>query len=653
MAVPNREATLRRLDGQSPLGSTAGLAYTVRSHPHRIRVRSEQIATHFRCNQGCAFCIARRSSDDPAFIATAAVKQRIAQAIHRGAREIVLTGGEPSMRRDLTELVQFARAEGAQEITLESNGTLLDAARIGELQRAGLTLLRLHLPAWGDDCDRLTRDPGGFARTRVALEAALAAQLPVEVAATLVKSVGVTLPEVPAQLAQLPNFAHLRGLVVRLAVASPDPAELLDYPSAAEVLALLDEQCRRVGLALRLAPDSGPPPCLLPHPGRLAHLYAMAPEAAERPGYRRLPECAACLVADRCPGIKGGVTYPLITSNQWVKPVLDDRLRRRLTRQGSVADQVRREFSQVNRYVDRRSGQLVEEQLIRINFHCNQACRFCFVSTHLPAPQEAMLREAIVEAAQAGKQVTLTGGEPTLNPRLLDYIRLAKAHSPLLPVALQSNAIRLADPALTDAVIAAGVSWVQVSLHGSHAELAEAMSDAPGTFSSQVAGIDQLHRHPNVYLTINFVMAQRNFADLVAFVELCAQRWPRATVTLSFVGPSSDVVPKDVSMVPSYTDVLPHLLAAMARAETLGVDLGGLESMCGMPLCLLPERYRQGAQSEIPEGYDQGEFIHPPACDRCELRANCFGVRRNYLALYGDTELRPLPQMLATQSTKT
>lgn len=645
MAVPSGEATLRRHGGQLPLGSTAGLAYTVRSQPHRIRVRSEQIATHYRCNQGCTFCTARRSSDDPAFIATAAVKQRIAQAAQRGAREIVLTGGEPSMRRDLTELVQFARAEGAQEVTLESNGTLIDAARIGELQKAGLTLLRLHLPAWGDDCDRLTRDPGGFARTKVALEAALGAQLPVEVAATLVKSTGVTLPTIIEHLSQLPNFEGLRGLVVAVAVDSPDPAELLDNASAAAVLAQLDEQARRVGLAVRLAPDSGPPPCLLPHPGRLAHLYAMAPGAGARPGYRQLAECAQCLVADRCPGIRTGVTHPTTTCNPSVKPIIDDRLRRRLTRQGSVADQVRREFSQANRYVDRRSGQLGQEQLIRINFHCNQACRFCFVSTHLPAPAEAMLREAIVEAAQAGKQVTLTGGEPTLNPRLIDYIRLAKAHSPLLPVALQSNAIRLADPALTSAVIAAGIGWVQVSLHGSHAELAEAMSDAPGTFAGQVAGIDQLHRHPSVYLTINFVMAQRNFADLVAFVELCAQRWPRATVTLSFVGPSSDVVPKDASMVPSYTDVLPHLLAAMARAEELGVDLGGLESMCGMPLCLLPERYRQSAQSEIPEGYDQGEFIHPPACNRCELRANCFGVRRNYLALYGDGELRPLPQV--------
>lgn len=607
-------------------------------------MRAEQISTHYRCNQACVFCTVRRSSDDPAWIATAAVRQRIAQALERGASEIVLTGGEPTMRRDLIDLVTHARTLGAQGVVLESNGTLLDAARLAELQRAGLTLLRLHLPAWGEACDRITRDPGGFARTLAALQAALAAQLPVELAATLTQTTRGTLLEVPAHLSILPDFARLRGMVVRVAEATADSAELLDGPSAAAALEDLDAQARRVGLALRLAPDSGPPPCLLPQPGRLAHLYAMAPGAAQRPGYRRLAECTGCLVADRCPGIRTGVTHPQTTRNPSVKPVLDDRLRRRLTRQGAVADQVRREFSQLNRYVDRRSGQLVQEQLIRVVFHCNQACSFCFVSTHLPAPTDAAVREAIIAAAEAGKQVTLTGGEPTLSPRLIDYIRLAKAHSPQLPVALQTNAVRLADAALTAAVVEAGVRWVQVSLHGSHAALAEAMTAAPGTFAAQLAGLDQLHRHPQVYLTINFVMAQRNFSDLVAFVELCAQRWPRATLTLSFVGPSSDVVPKDASMVPSYTEVLPHLLAALARAEALGVDVGGLESMCGMPLCLVPERYRQAAQRDIPEGYDQGEFIQPPPCQSCALQANCFGVRRNYLSLYGDGELRPLPR---------
>lgn len=610
-------------------------------------MRSEQIATHYRCNQGCTFCTARRPSDDRAFIASAAVKQRIAQAIERGASEIVITGGEPTMRRDLEELVQFARDRGAREVVLESNGTLLNPQRIGALQAAGLTLLRLHLPAWGEACDRLTRDPGGFERTLAALQAGLAAHLPIEIAAPLVNSAGVTLPTIPQHLSQLPNFRDLRGLVVTLAVDSPDPSELLDFASAAELLAQLDEQARRVGLAVRLAPESGPPPCLLPHPGRLAHLYALAPGGAAKPGFRRLPECAVCLIADRCPGIRTGVTHPKTYRIERVKPILDDRLRRRLTRQGSVADQVRRELSQANRYVDRRSRQLVQEQLIRVNFHCNQACRFCFVSTHLPAPGEEAVREAIVAAAQAGQQVTLSGGEPTLNPRLVEYVRLAKAHSPALPVALQSNAIRLADPALTEALIAAGLSWVQVSLHGSHAALAEAMSAAPGTFASQVAGIDELHRHPQLYLTINFVIAQGNFRDLPAFVELCAQRWPRATLTLSFVGPSSDVVPKDAAMVPSYTQVLPFLLAALARAEALGVDVGGLESMCGVPLCLVPERYRQAAHSAIPEGYDQGEFLHPPPCQGCALQANCFGVRRNYLSLYGDGELRPLPQAQA------
>ncbi|MBI5609014.1 MAG: radical SAM protein [Deltaproteobacteria bacterium] len=329
-----------------------------------------------------------------------------------------------------------------------------------------------------------------------------------------------------------------------------------------------------------------------------------------------------------------------------LRPVAQDRLRRRLTRMASLDEQIRREFVQLNRYTDRRSGLPIEEHLIRINFHCNQACAFCFVSTHLPAAGDAAVREAIVATAQAGRQVTLSGGEPTLHPQLLDYIALAREHSRAHPrqhaVGLQTNAVKLADPDLTRAVVASGVEWVQVSLHGSHAELAEAMTEAPGTFAPQVRGIDNLHAEPGVYLTINFVITRRNYADLVPFVELCGRRWPRAFVNISFVGPSSDVVPKDEALVPRYGQVLPELYAAIARAGELGLDIGGFESMCGVPLCLVPPMQRQAMQAEIPADYDQGEFVHPPVCERCALRGNCFGVRRGYFDLYGAAELAPV-----------
>jgi hypothetical protein len=78
----------------------------------------------------------------------------------------------------------------------------------------------------------------------------------------------------------------------------------------------------------------------------------------------------------------------------------------------------------------------------------------------------------------------------------------------------------------------------------------------------------------------------------------------------------------------------------VAEARRLGVDLRGFESMCGIPLCLVPAEVRPAVVAVVPEGYDRGEFHHGAACGACALRGRCYGLRRSYLALYGDGELR-------------
>ena len=125
-----------------------------------------------------------------------------------------------------------------------------------------------------------------------------------------------------------------------------------------------------------------------------------------------------------------------------------------------------------------------------------------------------------------------------------------------------------------------------------HETISDAITDAPGTFEKTLVGLDHLHAHADVDLVINFVITRRNPGELVPFVRLVAARWPRASANISFVAASSDVVPHDAEMVPRYGEVMPQLAEAAAEARRLGVDLRGFESMCGIPLCLVPDEVR-------------------------------------------------------------
>jgi hypothetical protein len=114
-------------------------------------------------------------------------------------------------------------------------------------------------------------------------------------------------------------------------------------------------------------------------------------------------------VNDRCPGFPRAA----LGDGFVARPITEHRLRRRLTIVSTVEEQVAREL--VTRDDFRSSDDPVPEHTVRVNFHCNQSCEFCFVSTHLPPAAEAAIRAAIDDAGRAGAVLVLAGGEPTLN----------------------------------------------------------------------------------------------------------------------------------------------------------------------------------------------------------------------------------------------
>ncbi len=596
-------------------------------------MRSQQVFTNHRCNQRCGFCVYRRETDDARAISPSAVRAEIDRAVADGAGCIVFTGGEPTMRRDLSALVAYARARGAEEVVVETNATLVERAMALALVDAGMTLARVHLPRASALLDDLTCDPGGFDAAVRGLRALRDAAAPIEIAVPVVRSTVAALADIPAFLVTTLGDS-VRRIVLRVPGESPDPTEILTYQEAVSAIVALDAACRRDGVCLQFADRQGPPPCAFPARGRPHHLYALNRGSGEEPGLRHLPGCATCVVRDRCPGVSDAylARHPEMT----VTPITDDRARRRLSMLDTVEKQIARELVQPSF-----PALGLEEALVRVNFHCNQACDFCFVSTHLPSAHVDVVQRAIEEAAAQGKRVILSGGEPTLNSRLAEYVSLAKERSEgRWPVEIQTNAVLLDDEKRVLALVRAGLDAAFVSLHGSTAEIGDAVTRAPGTFARTVVGVDNLVR-AGVTVVINFVICTVNRDDLPGVVDLVGHRWPGVALNVSFIAPSTEVVPRESWLVPRYSDVLPRVEEARARAAALGVRLMGFESMCGIPLCLVPPELAGSADGRaIQDGADDGEFVRADACRDCDLNGSCWGVRRGYASIYGTGEMR-------------
>ena len=130
--------------------------------------------------------------------------------------------------------------------------------------------------------------------------------------------------------------------------------------------------------------------------------------------------------------------------------------------------------------------------LVRTGFGCNQDCGVCWQGRSWGGADAAQVRTWIEDLARAGAQgLTISGGEPTLDPALDAHVRHAKALG-VREVVIETNAILCARPGRAAALVEAGLDGAFVSLHSPDPLVSDRITSAPGTHARTVRGIEAL-----------------------------------------------------------------------------------------------------------------------------------------------------------------
>ena len=99
-----------------------------------------------RCNLSCGYCGNRNCLSAKDELGAYEIQQIVQAFVKCGIKKLRLTGGEPLLRGDLTEIVErVAAIDGLDEITATSNGILLTHAFARELKAAGLQRVNISL----------------------------------------------------------------------------------------------------------------------------------------------------------------------------------------------------------------------------------------------------------------------------------------------------------------------------------------------------------------------------------------------------------------------------------------------------------------------------------------------------------------------------
>jgi hypothetical protein len=219
------------------------------------------------------------------------------------------------------------------------------------------------------------------------------------------------------------------------------------------------------------------------------------------------------------------------------------------------------------------------------------------------------------------------------------------------PIQIQTNGRMLSYPGVVDVLLRAGANEFAPSLHGSTAELHDALTRAPGSFAETTEGIRNVVAAGARILT-NSVVVRKNLDDLFSLVTLLASLGVRS-MQLALVHPVGTAAVRYDEVVPRFTDVMEPLRRAWQAARALGVNL----TTEAVPLCFLPGTEAMAVEASIPSttvfDYDgtsidysawrAGEGkTHGPPCASCSARGRCEGPWREYPEHFGWSEFHPL-----------
>jgi len=206
-----------------------------------------------RCNLRCVYCMPEAGLPwipKAEILSYEEIESIIRAAAAIGVRSIRLTGGEPLIRRNLSDLVtRIAAIPGIDDIALSTNALLL-ADQAAELRRAGLNRVNISLDTLrADRFERIARRPG-LDRVLAGIDAAIEADL-----APIKLNVVVMRGENDDELHDFAELTRQREIFVRFIEMMPvhENAGLQRdaYVSAAEMLTRIRERGE-------LLPSTGP-----------------------------------------------------------------------------------------------------------------------------------------------------------------------------------------------------------------------------------------------------------------------------------------------------------------------------------------------------------------------------------------------------------
>lgn len=158
---------------------------------------------------------------------------------------------------------------------------------------------------------------------------------------------------------------------------------------------------------------------------------------------------------------------------------------------------------------------------VRLSYDCNNKCTFCLDSlAHVGTMRSNLdIKIQIIEGRKKGaSRLILSGGEPTMHPNFLDFVKLGK-RAGYPKVQTVTNGRMFAYPDFLESSAKNGLDEITFSLHGHYAKLHDRLVGVPGAFEQESAGLKAALASGRFIVNVDIVINKQNVQALPEMLD--------------------------------------------------------------------------------------------------------------------------------------